>query len=156
MEKIMSRIKKTAILGLSITAGFITSCKTEPDSAAVKREVLNIHDKLMIDGEKVVKNRIKLDSLLKSGYIKLPEDSLKLTDLISSLNKADENMMDWMLFFKDDFKGKTEQEDLDYYKSEMIKIRAVEDAYIKVTRASDSVLKIYNINPVKKNEKNKH
>jgi len=66
--------------------------------------------------------------------------------------------MDWMHGFKDDFKGKNEQEDLDYYKSEMVKVRQVEDDYIKVTKASDSVLKEYNIEPaVKMNmEQHKH
>lgn len=144
----------TAFLSLS----FLSACKTEPDSKAIRKEVLNIHDKLMIDGEKVVKNRMKLDSLLLSAKVKNATDSSqqKLTALIEKLNKADENMMDWMHFFKDDFKGKNELEDLDYYKSEMIKIRAVEDHYIKVTKESDSVLKIYNINPTDKMEMSNH
>lgn len=131
-----------------VTAMFI-SCKTEPDAKAVRQEVLNIHDKLMIDGEKVIKNKMKLDTLLVSDQIKLSPDSAlqmqKISDLITRLNAADEKMMDWMHFFKDDFKGKTEQEDLSYYKSEMVKIRAVEDSYIKVTRASDSLIKIYQL-----------
>ncbi|MCX2491959.1 hypothetical protein OQX63_00660 [Pedobacter sp. PF22-3] len=136
-----------ALLGL-LNVLFI-SCKTEPDAKAVRQEVLNIHDKLMIDGEKVIKNKMKLDTLLVSDQIKLSADSAilkqKIADLITQLNAADEKMMDWMHFFKDDFKGKTAQEDLDYYKAEMVKIRAVEDSYIKVTKASDSLLRIYNV-----------
>ncbi|PWS33531.1 hypothetical protein DF947_02605 [Pedobacter paludis] len=124
-----------------------SACKTEPDAQAVKKEVLNIHDKLMMDGEKVVKNKMKLDSVLKSDKIKLTDDSLKVADLIARLNKADEGMMDWMHFFKEDFKGKNKQEDLEYYKSQMVKVRQVEDSYIKVTRESDSVLKVYNVLP---------
>lgn len=124
-----------------------SACKTEPDAQAVKKEVLNIHDKLMMDGEKVVKNKMKLDSVLKSDKIKSTDDSLKVADLSARLNKADESMMDWMHFFKDDFKGKNEQEDLEYYKSQMVKVRQVEDSYIKVTRESDSVLKVYNVLP---------
>ncbi|QNR86528.1 hypothetical protein H9N25_09105 [Pedobacter riviphilus] len=131
-----------------ITVLFI-SCKTEPDAKAVRQEVLNIHDKLMIDGEKVIRNKMKLDTLLVSDQIKLSPDSTKqkqkISDLITRLNAADEKMMDWMHFFKDDFKGKTEQEDLEYYKTEMIKIRAVEDSYIKVTRESDSLIAIYQV-----------
>jgi hypothetical protein len=131
-----------------ITALFF-SCKTEPDSKAIRQEVLNIHDKLMADGEKVVKNKMKLDTLLVSDQIKLSPDSAvqkqKISDLIKRLNAADEKMMDWMHFFKDDFKGKTAQEDLDYYKSEMVKIRAVEDSYIKVTRESDSLINVYQV-----------
>ncbi|KQR67410.1 hypothetical protein [Pedobacter sp. Leaf176] len=138
-------MKKLITLGFCLIVAFFTSCKSEPDSAAIKKEVLNIHDKLMVDGEKVMKNKMKLDSVLKSGKIKSAEDSIKITGLIRRLNKADENMMDWMHFFKDDFNGKNEQEAIDYYKSEMVKVRAVEDAYIEVSRASDSVLEFYNV-----------
>jgi hypothetical protein len=134
---------------LSLITVLFFSCKTEPDSKAVRKEVLNIHDKLMIDGEKVVKNKMKLDKILISDQVKLASDSVlkkqKINDLITRLNAADEKMMDWMHFFKDDFKGKTEQEDLDYYKTEMVKIRAVEDGYIKVTRESDSLIKAYQV-----------
>nr|WP_276904322.1 hypothetical protein [Pedobacter kyonggii] len=137
------------ILLLSIATALLFSCKTEPDSKAIRQEVLNIHDKLMIDGEKVVKNKMKLDKLLVSDQIKLSSDSAvqkqKISNLITRLNAADEKMMDWMHFFKDDFKGKTAQEDLNYYKSEMVKIRAVEDSYIKMMRESDSLLNAYQV-----------
>lgn len=142
----MNRLNLTV---LYLVTTLLFSCKTEPDSKAIRQEVLNIHDKLMIDGEKVVKNKMKLDKLLVSDQIKLAQDSVlqkqKINDLIIRLNAADEKMMDWMHFFKDDFKGKTEQEDLDYYKSEMVKIRAVEDSYIKVTRESDSLINVYQV-----------
>jgi hypothetical protein len=142
-------MKRLNILLLSLATALLFSCKTEPDAKAIRQEVLNIHDKLMVDGEKVVKNKMKLDKILTSDQVKLAQDSLlqkqKINDLITKLNAADEKMMDWMHFFKDDFKGKTDQEDLDYYKSEMVKIRAVEDSYIKVTRASDSLIRIYNV-----------
>ena len=127
-----------------------SACKTEPNSKVIKKEVLNIHDKLMIDGGKVIANKMKLDSILKSDKIQSPQDSVKVANLITNLNQADESMMDWMHGFKDDFKGKTEEEDLNYYKSEMVKIRQVEDDYIKVTKASDSVLKEYNVAPTEK------
>ncbi|MFD2287791.1 hypothetical protein GJU39_16320 [Pedobacter petrophilus] len=143
-------MKNTITLGFCLIIFLFSACKTAPDSKAVKKEVLNIHDKLMIDGGKVMSNKMKLDSVLKSDKIKSPQDSAKVADLIMSLNKADERMMDWMHLFNDEFKGKNEQEDLDYYKSEMVKIRKVEDDYIKVTKASDSVLKKYNIAPAAK------
>ena len=149
-------MKKFKIIQLGLMLLFFAACKTEPDANAVKKEVLNIHDKLMMDGEKVVKNRIKLDSILKSGKIKSLEDSLKMANLINQLNKADESMMDWMHFFKDDFRGKNEQENMAYYKLQMIKVRAIEDQYIQVTKVSDSVLKNYNIKSVETTEMKNH
>ncbi|MGO4875277.1 hypothetical protein ACEN2P_01640 [Pedobacter psychrotolerans] len=151
-------MKNTITLGFCLIVFLFNACKTEPDAKAIKKEVLNLHDKLMIDGGKVMSNKMRLDSILKSGKMKSSQDSLNMADLITNLNQADERMMDWMHGFKDDFKGKNEQEDLDYYKSEMVKVRQVEDDYIKVTKASDSVLKEYNIEPaVKMNmEHHKH
>jgi len=151
-------MKNTITLGFCLIVFLFNACKTEPDAKAIKKEVLNLHDKLMIDGGKVMSNKMRLDSVLKSGKMKSPQDSLNIADLITNLNQADERMMDWMHGFKDDFKGKNEHEDLDYYKSEMVKVRQVEDDYIKVTKASDSVLKEYNIEPaVKMNmEHHKH
>jgi len=134
----------------------LNACTTEADSKAVRNEILNIHDKLMMDGEKVIRNRIKLDSVLKSDTIKAINDSVKIADLVGRLNAADEKMMDWMHLFKKDFKGKNEQENLEYYKSEMIRIRDVEDSYIKVTRESDSVLKVYKIVPDEKMKMQHH
>lgn len=142
-------MKQQITIAIGVLAILLSACKTEPNAEAVRKEVLNIHDKLMIDGEQVVKNKMKLDTLLHSGQLKKSPDSTaskqQVSDLIARLNAADERMMDWMHFFNDDFKSKTEQEELDYYKSQMIKIREVEDGYIKVTRESDSVLKVYNI-----------
>lgn len=136
-----------ALLGMLISLNM--ACITEPDAKAIRKEVLNIHDKLMLDGEKLIKNRMHLDTLLIAEKQKKSVDTAQMTNLISKLNQADEKMMDWMHFFKDDFKGKTAQEDLDYYKSQMIKIRAVEDDYIKVIRASDSLLRAHHIFPAK-------
>jgi len=151
-------MKNTITLALCLIVFLFSACKTEPDSKVVKKEVLNLHDKLMVDGGKVMSNKMRLDSVLKSGKMKSPQDSINIADLITNLNQADERMMDWMHGFKDDFKGKNEQEDLDYYKSEMMKVRQVEDDYIKVTKTSDSILNLYHVAPATKmnTEHHKH
>ncbi|MDN3588260.1 hypothetical protein QWY86_16375 [Pedobacter aquatilis] len=149
-------MKEKLIMIFSVIILLFGACKTEPDSEAIKKEVLNIHDKLMIDGEKVIRNRMKLDTILIAERQKLSPDTIKIKALVDKLNKADENMMDWMHSFNDEFKGKNEQEDIAYYKSQMISIRAVEDSFIKATKESDSVLKIYLINPAEKMEMSNH
>ncbi|WP_316803434.1 hypothetical protein [Pedobacter nototheniae] len=154
----MNRISFKKIGCYAIIAAALTACKTTPDSKAVKKEVLNIHDKLMIDGEKVIKNRMILDTVLLSKQVRTAQDSTqqkeKITNLINRLNLADEQMMDWMHEFKDDYNGKTEAQNLAYYKTEMMKIRGVEDVYIKIIRESDSVLNSYQIKsgPLKTNK----
>lgn len=134
---------------LPIVISILVACKTEPDAKAIRKEVLNIHDKLMVDGQKLMRNKMQLDTILLNEKAKSLPDSSKLADLISRLNQADEKMMDWMHFFKADFKGKTAEDDMAYYKSQMIKIRAVEDEYINVIRASDSALKSHQVIPLK-------
>ncbi|MCZ4243710.1 hypothetical protein [Pedobacter punctiformis] len=144
MNTSLKKIRNCTIL---VFTSILMACKTTPDAEAIKKEVLNIHDKLMIDGEKVIKNRMILDTVLLSDKVKTAPDSTlqkqKITDLITRLNKADELMMDWMHEFKDDYKGKAEEQNLAYFKSEMIKIRGVEDTYIRIIRESDSVLNLY-------------
>ncbi|WP_316799370.1 hypothetical protein [Pedobacter frigidisoli] len=149
-------MRRIIILTIAINALIFSGCNPEPDSNAVKKEVLNIHDKIMMDAGKVVKNRIKLDAVLKSAEFKAVHDSTRIGMLITRLSKAEENMVDWMHFFREDFKGKSEQEDLAYYKSEMVKIRAVEDEFITVTRESDSVLKVYKVMPSKRIQMEHH
>ena len=56
-----------AVLGAASIALVMQSCNQEPDFKTVRQEVLDQHDQLMIDGEKVMTFQMKLDTLSKSG-----------------------------------------------------------------------------------------
>jgi hypothetical protein len=69
-------------------------------SEELQAKVLGLHDVLMPKTEQIVSLKTKLDSL-STGV-----DSTHVRKLISSLDKADKSMMDWMHQFSIDSLGK--------------------------------------------------
>jgi hypothetical protein len=69
-------------------------------SEELQAKVLGLHDVLMPKTEQIVSLKSKLDSLSTSS------DSTHVRQLIRSLDKADQSMMDWMHQFSIDSLGK--------------------------------------------------
>ena len=69
-------------------------------SEELQAKVLGLHDVLMPKTEQIVSLKTKLDSLTTGA------DSTHVRKLISSLDKADKSMMDWMHQFSIDSLGK--------------------------------------------------
>lgn len=69
-------------------------------SEELQAKVLGLHDVLMPKTEQIVSLKTKLDSLSTGA------DSTHIRQLISSLDKADKSMMDWMHQFSIDSLGK--------------------------------------------------
>ena len=69
-------------------------------SEELQAKVLGLHDVLMPKTEQIVSLKTKLDSLSTGA------DSTHVRQLISSLDKADKSMMDWMHQFSIDSLGK--------------------------------------------------
>lgn len=69
-------------------------------SEELQAKVLGLHDVLMPKTEQIVSLKTKLDSLSTGA------DSTHVRKLISSLDKADQSMMDWMHQFSIDSLGK--------------------------------------------------
>ena len=74
----------------------------EKMSEELQAKVLELHDVLMPKTEQIVSLKSKLDSLSTGA------DSTQVRKLISSLDKADKSMMDWMHQFSIDSLGKME------------------------------------------------
>lgn len=142
------------LLLVLISAVLILSCKSERNYKVVREEVIEIHNNVMADGEQAARYRMILDSLSK---IKLKvntdhqlatdtaADQKKISMLIAKLNKADENMMEWMQRFEPDTEGKSNAEAIQYFEAEMIKIKRLDLEYEAVLKASDTYLKKFNI-----------
>ena len=71
-------------------------------SEELQAKVLGLHDVLMPKTEQIVSLKTKLDSLSTGA------DSTHVRQLISSLDKADKSMMDWMHQFSIDSLDKME------------------------------------------------
>lgn len=142
----------TTICGLI----FITSCKNKADYQSTRKQVLDLHDKVMADGGKAENNEMQFDALLKSGLkqLKLNQpafDTATAKTQIIALNKklsnADDQMENWMHAYNNDFKGKTDQETVDYFTAEKVKVLKIDSLYKDAVKASGSYLKQLNIHP---------
>lgn len=90
-------MKKWIALGLLLIG---CSQAEEKLSQELQDKVLGLHDVLMPKTEQIVSLKTKLDSLSTGA------DSTHVRQLIRSLDKADQSMMDWMHQFSIDSLGK--------------------------------------------------
>lgn len=129
------------ITGIIFVAILAIACnqqqKQEKDYKAVRDEVMQFHDLVMASHGVIVKNQMKLDSLLKDlkGLkAKFPKtdtvlEKEKITALIRDLSKAEAQMNDWMHRFEPDVTGKSNQVAIQYFKNEKAKIAAIDSLY---------------------------
>jgi len=151
-------LKRKVIIALTAISSliYITSCKNKPDYQTERKQVLDLHDRVMTDGGKAENKEMLFDSLLKSGLkqlkLKRPAlDTTAATTQIAALNKqlgdADEQMENWMHAYNNDFKGKTDQETMNYFIAEKGKISKVDSLYKEALRSADIYLKDLKIKP---------
>lgn len=164
MKKITK--KSAAALAILVICTAITmGCKSGPDYKAVRQEVMDLHDKVMEDGEKAMKNRMILDTLSKFKLkaikasqtdIDTASEKKNITLLIAKLTKADDNMMDWMHDFDPDIEGKNNEEAVKYFQGEMTKIKKLDSEYKQALNESDAYLKKFNMKPVSPEAEHDH
>lgn len=139
----MKRYAIAVILPLVMQA-----CSSGPDYKEARAEVLELHDKVMIDSEKAIRNRMKLDTLsskmdslkqLKPG-LDTGVASQKMAALKARLDSADEQMNIWMRAFDPELGNRSDDEAVAYFKEEEGKIRRLDSAYAGVIRESDAFL----------------
>jgi hypothetical protein len=139
-------MKNLTILILAVIT--IAACQPAVDYKAVRKEVMDVHDKVMVYTEQGMTKKMKLDTLitkLDSLYqLKLLTDTLAekqvMDDLRKKLSNADEEMDAWMHGFQPEIDGKSNEEAVSYFKSEKLKIQALDSLYQKVLTESDKYL----------------
>lgn len=136
---------------------FFSACKNKADYTDTRKQVLAMHDKVMTDGGKAEGKEMQFNALLKSGLKKVkfsqPDlDTAAARKQIISLNKklsdADDQMENWMHAYNNDFKGKTDQETLNYFNDQKTKVAKLDSLYQSALKLSDDYLKRLNIKPV--------
>ncbi|WP_069660225.1 hypothetical protein [Arcticibacter eurypsychrophilus] len=126
----------------------IQSCNSSGSYKDVMDEVLKIHDKVMMDSELAVRNRMKLDTLSSNmeslaktkPNLDTLQASKKIKQLKSELDQADNKMNAWMQGFEVEPGKKSNDEAVAYYKEEEKKIKALDSLYLKVIKQSDDYL----------------
>ena len=122
--------------------------KQEKDYKALRDEVMQFHDLVMADHGVIVKNQMKLDSLLKDlkglkaefPEIDTAKEKERMTALNSELSKAEDDMNDWMHRFEPDITGKSNDVAVQYFKDEKAKISAIDSLYKKEISLSNVYL----------------
>lgn len=126
--------------------------KKTNDYKVVRDEVMEFHDEVMKDQGVIVKNQMKLDTLLrdlkglKTKYpnIDTLQEAIALKSLIGNLVKADDDMNDWMHQFEPDVTGKSNEDAIKYFQAEKSKIAAIDSVYKREIKTSGDYLKKFN------------
>jgi hypothetical protein len=94
---------KFTVLGLCMVFA-VCACQVAEEKAkdALNEQVMVLHDQLMPQTEEIIQLKSQLDSL-STG-----KDSTHVKNLITSLSKAETEMMDWMHHFSIDSLDKME------------------------------------------------
>lgn len=143
-----------AFLAFTIIA--IQACQTQPDYKAVREQVIEVHDRIMMDSERAMNNKMKLDTLLASGIATAKTTNASLdtaaekqhaATLIKSLEAADDAMTEWMQKFNADAEGKSNIEAVNYFNSEKIKVQKLDTLYQNLLAESGEFLRKFNAQP---------
>lgn len=127
-----------------------SGCSETLDYKIVRADVVKLHDKLMVDGEKAIHNKIALDTFLVRDLPKLKDvdtaaERIKINQLVLLIDEADESMMDWMQNFKADVEGMSNEKAVEYFKSEKQKLVKMDSLYKVALVGSEAYLKKYGV-----------
>ncbi|MDR6943269.1 hypothetical protein [Mucilaginibacter pocheonensis] len=103
--------------------------------------VIAVHDKVMGNEEQLMKNKMVLDSLLKHDSVTVAKSAV--TELLKSVDSADNAMSDWMHKFDAENKGKSHQEIMEYLGDEKKKIIAIDSQINVAVNESNKFLSTY-------------
>ncbi|MVN20796.1 hypothetical protein GO621_04525 [Mucilaginibacter sp. HMF7410] len=128
------------------------ACKDiKKEEKALESQVMDLHEKVMADGETAMKNKMKMDTLiLKKDSIKKAFPALDtsaenktMRSLSSQIVKADNAMSDWMHNYNPDFTGKPHQEIMQYLEQQKKQVGQINVEYNSVIQLSNQYLLKY-------------
>lgn len=138
-------------LSILILVVLAMSCKQTTNYKAERDEVMKIHDVVMADHGILVANEMKADSLLKDlpgfhkKYPELDVDAERavLNTMLQRLKNAEDRMDDWMHHFEPDVTGKADEDAVQYFRNEKVKIKDLDSMYKMEIKASNEILAKY-------------
>ena len=127
------------VLLITVAGIILSSCKNpQKQQKTVLDEILKIHEKVMNNEDDLMRNKMKIDTLLKQN----PQPDVKgtATALNQKLEQADDAMSAWMQKFNPDFKGKNDVESLNYFKDQQTQVMKVDSQMKAVIQESNTFL----------------
>jgi hypothetical protein len=141
--------RNTLRMLLLLASSFTLACNSKTDYKVERDKVIQLHDVVMEDQGKVVDNQMKLDTILKNLKdlkLKFPlVDTLKEKDslkaVVAALAHSEDQMNTWMHEFEPDVTGKSNEEAVQYFLREQLKIKKVDSLYKQELKSSNAYLK---------------
>ncbi|RYZ97667.1 MAG: hypothetical protein EOP47_21115 [Sphingobacteriaceae bacterium] len=125
------------LLIITLLSGLLYSCAdTKQQEKQLYQEVIALHDSVMAENGVLMKNKMKLDTIL-SEALPLPAKDSAL-QASKSLSTADEAMNTWMHQFEPDYTGKPHAEVMKYLqqqKTQITKVDSLSKAAISLSNA---------------------
>ena len=125
---------KKAITAAIICFVFFGCSDNKNQEKALLDSVIKIHDKLMSSDDRLMANKMKLDTLLKTRLTGVTDTAAEKTQLMGlsiQLNNAEDAMETWMQKFDPEQKGKSHQQIMDYLYIQKAQVAAI-DSQINV------------------------
>ena len=111
---------------LLLIALLFFSCKDNTkDEKALLNDILKVHDKVMMKDEALIKDKSRVDSLVKLPS-KDTAEKANLRSIGMKLTAADDTMGSWMNKFQTDMSGKSHDEVMKYYTDQKKQVMAVD------------------------------
>jgi len=136
-------MKKTFIAALTCLVLFGCSNDKNQEKALLD-SIIAIHDKVMGMDDHLMKNKMKLDTLLKTpltGVADTAAEKRQMLGLKIQLTNAEDIMGKWMEKFEPDTKGKSHQQIMDYFSVQEAQVKGIDSAINAAVNASDNYLK---------------
>lgn len=130
----MKKIFLFALVAMSLVA----CSDSKKQEKAVLDDVIKMHDTVMAHSDKLMHDKMKLDTLLKTA-----DDTTKskINQLITGLNKADDDMEKWMEKFDPEQKNKSHDEVMKYLNEQKARIKAIDSAISASVKQSADFIK---------------
>jgi hypothetical protein len=110
---------------------------------ALLDSIIKIHDKVMAGDDKLMKNKMKLDTLLKTKLTDVKDTAAEKTQMMGlsvQLTNAEDAMEKWMGKFDPEQKGKSHQEIMSYLGNQKLQVTAIDSQMNEAINASTNYL----------------
>jgi len=137
-------IKKTFILFAFIIVALAACTDEKATEKELLDEVIRIHDEVMGKEEYLMRNKMKIDTILMPGPLNekyTVEEKATIGAVRFKLMAADEAMSKWMQGFDPELKGKSHEEKIKYYTEQKEAVMRIDSTFTAVIEGSDKYLK---------------
>ena len=129
---------KNILTAIFIALALFGCTNKKAQEKALLDGVIKVHDKVMGADERLMNNKILLDSMVKYNSTADIKDSVYM--YLDHVNRADSAMATWMHNFDPDHTGKSDDETMAYMSNQKKQIMAIDSQLNKAITISDKYL----------------